>query len=68
MQKSIPILVTEAAVREDMFRDKVHLWFNDGDPENYDQLAQSAQSLGSKPSDTSHLSATRLSMLNGPRN
>ena len=45
MQKSIPILVTEAAVREDMFRDKVHLWFNDGDPENYHQLKSAIGSV-----------------------
>jgi three-Cys-motif partner protein len=37
-QKSIPILVCETAVHEDLFRQKVHLWFNDGDPKNYEQL------------------------------
>ena len=37
-QKSIPILVCESAIREKLFREKVHLWFNDGDPKNYEQL------------------------------
>jgi three-Cys-motif partner protein len=37
-QKSIPILVCETAIREELFRHKVHLWFNDGDRENYQQL------------------------------
>jgi three-Cys-motif partner protein len=34
-QKSIPILVCETAVRDELFRQKVHLWFNDGDRDNY---------------------------------
>jgi three-Cys-motif partner protein len=37
-EKSIPILVCEAAIHEELFRRKVHLWFNDGDPNNYRQL------------------------------
>ncbi len=36
--KSIPILVCEAAIQEELFRNKIHLWFNDGDPKNYQQL------------------------------
>lgn len=37
-QKSIPVLVCEATIREDLFRQKVHLWFNEGNSENYEQL------------------------------
>lgn len=37
-QKSIPILVCEATVSNELFRQKVHLWFNDGDRGNYEQL------------------------------
>jgi three-Cys-motif partner protein len=44
-QKSIPILVTEAAIRDDLFRHKVHLWFNDGDPDNYRQLKGAIDSV-----------------------
>ena len=29
--KSIPVLVCEATVREERFRRRVHLWFNEGD-------------------------------------
>lgn len=36
--KSIPVLVCEAAIHNELFRQKVHLWFNDGDPKNYRQL------------------------------
>jgi len=35
---SIPALVCEAAVREDVIGQKVHLWFNDGDRDNYKKL------------------------------
>ena len=44
-RKSIPVLVTEAAVHESLFRDKVHLWFNDGDPDNYQQLKAAIDSV-----------------------
>jgi three-Cys-motif partner protein len=37
-QKSIPILVCETAVSVELFRQKVHLWFNDGDRGNYEEL------------------------------
>jgi three-Cys-motif partner protein len=37
-EKSIPILVCEATLREDVLRQKIHLWFNDGDLDNYHQL------------------------------
>jgi three-Cys-motif partner protein len=37
-EKSIPILVAEAVIQDPLFRDKVHLWFNEGNPENYNQL------------------------------
>jgi three-Cys-motif partner protein len=37
-QESIPTLVCEAAIHDELFRQKIHLWFNDGDPENYHQL------------------------------
>ena len=36
--KSIPVVVCETVIREELFRKKVHLWFNDGDPGNYAQL------------------------------
>jgi three-Cys-motif partner protein len=44
-QKSIPILVCEEVVRDELFRQKVHLWFNDGDPGNYEQLKVAVQSI-----------------------
>jgi three-Cys-motif partner protein len=37
-EKSIPILVCETAVGDELFRQKVHLWFNDGDRKNYEKL------------------------------
>lgn len=37
-RKSIPLLVTEATIREERFRQTVHLWFNEGDPANYEAL------------------------------
>jgi len=43
--KSIPVLVSEAAIREPLFRQKVHLWFNEGDPEHYKRLRESIGSL-----------------------
>jgi three-Cys-motif partner protein len=43
--KSIPILACEAAIREPVLRGKVHLWFNDGDPENYRQLKSAIGSI-----------------------
>ncbi len=45
-QKSIPILVCEAALREQIIREKVHLWFNDGDSKNYNELKAA---IGSVP-------------------
>ena len=44
-QKSIPILVCESAIQERLFREKVHLWFNDGDPKNYEQLKSAIRGL-----------------------
>ena len=44
-QKSIPILICEATVQEELFRQKVHLWFNDGDPDNYQQLKTAIDSV-----------------------
>ncbi len=38
VQKSIPVLVCETAVHDELFRQKVHLWFNNGNQENYQQL------------------------------
>jgi three-Cys-motif partner protein len=43
--KSIPVLVCEAAISEEAIRQKVHLWFNDGDPENYRQLKTAIESI-----------------------
>ena len=43
--KSIPVLVSEEAIRDKVLRQKVHLWFNDGDPKNYLQLKAAIQSL-----------------------
>ena len=45
VQKSIPVLVCEAVVREELFRQKVHLWFNDGDENNYRQLKAAIDSI-----------------------
>ena len=36
--KSIPILICEAVIANPLFREKVHLWFNEGDPNYYAQL------------------------------
>ena len=44
-QKSIPILVCESAIQERLFREKVHLWFNDGDPKNYEQLKDAIRAV-----------------------
>jgi three-Cys-motif partner protein len=43
--KSIPVLVCEAAIHDELFRQKVHLWFNDGDPDNYHQLKTAIDSV-----------------------
>ena len=37
-EKSVPVLVCEAAISKEAIRQKVHLWFNEGDPVNYRQL------------------------------
>jgi len=37
-QKSIPIVVCETTVHNELFRQKAHLWFNEGDRENYQKL------------------------------
>ena len=34
-QNSIPVLVCEAAIREEVIRQKVHLWFNDRNYRDY---------------------------------
>ena len=46
-QKSIPILVCEAALRDELFRKKIHLWFNEGDPANFKELKRAVDSVGS---------------------
>jgi three-Cys-motif partner protein len=43
--KSIPILVCEAAIREETVRQKVHFWFNDGDADNYRALTTAIRSI-----------------------
>jgi three-Cys-motif partner protein len=43
--KSIPVLVCEAAIHNELFRRKVHLWFNDGDPDNYHRLKTAMASV-----------------------
>ncbi len=43
--KSIPVLVCEAAIREEVIRQKVHLWFNEGDTKNYNDLKTAIRSL-----------------------
>ena len=43
--KSIPILVCEAIIANELFREKVHLWFNEGDPNYYDQLRTAIDSV-----------------------
>jgi three-Cys-motif partner protein len=43
--RSIPLLVCESAIREEAFREKVHLWFNEGDRENYRQLKSAVESI-----------------------
>jgi len=44
-QKSIPVLVCEAVIGVELFRDKVHLWFNDGDSKSYRQLKTAIDSV-----------------------
>jgi three-Cys-motif partner protein len=44
-QKSIPILLCETAIQEELFRQKVRLWFNDGDASNYHQLKAAIESV-----------------------
>lgn len=68
-QKSIPILVCETARRDDLFRRKVHLWFNEGDPSNYQQLKAAIESVpGSRRSHTSRPLVTRSSTPAGLKN
>ena len=43
--KSIPVVVCETVIREELFRRKVHLWFNDGDPDNYLQLKEAINAV-----------------------
>jgi len=43
--KSIPILVCEAVIGNELFREKVHLWFNEGDPEYYEKLDAAIHSV-----------------------
>jgi three-Cys-motif partner protein len=43
-QKSIPVLVCEQAIQNRVFRNKVHLWFNDGDRRNYQRLKAAIES------------------------
>jgi three-Cys-motif partner protein len=43
--KSIPLLVCEAAIREETIRQKVHLWFNDGDQANYQLLRTAIETV-----------------------
>jgi three-Cys-motif partner protein len=45
LHKSTPILVCEAVIRDPALRQKVHLWFNDGDNENYVALKSGVESL-----------------------
>ena len=40
VQKSIPVMVTEAAVGNELFAQKVHLWFNEGDEGNFEKLTK----------------------------
>ena len=45
VHESTPVLVTKAAISEPLFRDKVHLWFNDGDMENHERLKETIESI-----------------------
>jgi len=36
--KSIPVLVCEATVFKELFRKRIHLWFNEGDHRHYERL------------------------------
>ena len=38
-------MITEATISEPLFRNKVHLWFNEGDPENYRRLKETIESV-----------------------
>jgi three-Cys-motif partner protein len=42
---SIPVLICQQVVRDDLFRRKVHLWFNEGDAANYLELNAAVNSV-----------------------
>ena len=44
-QRSIPILICEAVIATELFRKKVHLWFNEGDQNYYEQLNTAIDSI-----------------------
>ncbi len=43
--KSTPVLVTEAAIADPLFRSRVHLWFNEGDRQNHTTLDGTIRSV-----------------------
>lgn len=45
IHKSTPILVTETTISDPLFRDKVHLWFNEGESENHRLLKETIESI-----------------------
>jgi three-Cys-motif partner protein len=45
IHKSIPLLLCETVVANGLFRDRIHLWFNEADPESFEQLKIGVQSV-----------------------
>jgi len=43
IQKSTPLLICEAVAGNEQFREKVHLWFNEANPENFESLKNSIE-------------------------
>lgn len=45
IQKSTPLLLCESVVGNELFREKVHLWFNEADLRNFEQLKSNINSV-----------------------
>ena len=45
VHKSIPLVLCETVVKTELFRDRVHLWFNEADPRAFAQLKTGIQSV-----------------------
>ena len=45
VHKSIPLTLCETVVANELFRNRVHLWFNDADPRSFERLKAGIQSV-----------------------